>query len=132
MILIFFRSVSRKINDFRLEDFIDPDVQIDEVNGNYGLSAMLTDSLGDKLHLKLQNQLIRILPKHWKDQIVKVLTFQAGKYKGSDISKMCRLNGKKFQSLLEMTLFVCNQRLEDVPLVNNSVDKTFIAFVQGM
>ena len=125
-----------------MEDLIDLDVQSlasnnirgqnDEVKVNSGLSAKLTDFLDDNLYLKLRNHFIRILPQHWIDRIVKMITFQAGRYRGSDISKMCRLNGKKFHSLLEMTLFVCNQRLEDVPLVNNSVAKAFIAFVQGM
>ena len=136
------RSVSHQFNNFKLEDLIDLDVQSlasnnirgqnDEVKVNSGLSAKLTDFLDDNLYLKLRNHFIRILPQHWIDRIVKMITFQAGRYRGSDISKMCRLNGNQFQSLAEMAIYVCDQALEAVPQQKNRAAKALNSFFQGM
>ena len=78
-----------------------------------GLSSKLTDFLDDTLYLHLRNRIIRILPQHWIDRIVNIITFQAGKYKGSDIAKMCTLNGKQFSSLAEMAVYVCDQAFDN-------------------
>ena len=74
-----------------------------------GLSSRLSDFLDDSLYLNLRNKLIRILPDHWVHRIVNIITFQAKQYRGSDIAKMCKLNGNHFNSLAEMAVYVCDQ-----------------------
>ena len=74
-----------------------------------GLSSRLSDFLDDSLYLNLRNKLIRILPDHWVHRIVNIITFQAKQYRGSDIAKMCKLNGNQFNSLAEMAVYVCDQ-----------------------
>ena len=74
-----------------------------------GLSSRLSDFLDDSLYLNLRNKLIRILPEHWVHRIVNIITFQAKQYRGSDIAKMCKLNGNQFNSLAEMAVYVCDQ-----------------------
>ena len=64
-----------------------------------GLSSKLSDFLDDSLYLNLRDEIIRILPQHWVDRVVNIITFQAKKYRGSDIAKMCKLNGNQFKSL---------------------------------
>ena len=95
------------------------------------MSGQLSDFLDDNLYLKLRNQFIRILPQHWIDRIVNMITFQAGRYRGSDISKLCRLNGNQFASLAEMAIYVCDQALDDVKQQKTRAAKALNSFFQG-
>ena len=63
------------------------------------ISSKLSDFLEDTLYVHIRERIIRILPQHWIDRIVRIITFQAGQYRGSDIAKMCQLNGNQFDSL---------------------------------
>ena len=136
-----FRSVSHQFHNFKLEDLIDLDkVDFDLTSDDLkttqnevqnDLSAQLTDFLDDNLYLKLRNQFIRILPQHWIDRIVNMITFQAGRYRGSDISKLCRLNGNQFGSLAEMAIYVCDQALDDVKQQKTRAAKALNSFFQG-
>lgn len=108
------RGVSHTFTNFQLSDLLDLDqlnLQLTEEDNqavDESISSKLSDFLDDSLYLHLRKKIIRILPQHWIERIVKIITFQAGKYKGSDIAKMCRLNGQQFQSLAEMAVFVCD------------------------
>ena len=84
-------------------------VCLTDVSDEPQISEKLSDFLDDSLYLNLRNKLIRILPQHWVERIVNIITFQAKKYRGSDIAKMCKLNGNQFNSLAEMAVFVCDQ-----------------------
>ena len=75
------------------------------------ISEKLSNFLDDSLYISIRDRVIRILPQHWVDRIVRIITFQIGQYKGSDIAKMCKLNGNQFDSLAEMALYVCDQAL---------------------
>ena len=117
-----YRSVSHNLQNFKLNDLIDlehlpfnlnqsADLETQPIQPS-GLTSKLSEFLDDNLYLNLRNRIIRILPQHWVDRIVKIITFQAKKYKGSDISKMCTLNGQKFESLAEMAFYVCDKALQ--------------------
>ena len=41
-----------------------------------GLSSKLSDFLDDSLYLNLRDEIIRILPQHWVDRVVNIITFQ--------------------------------------------------------
>ena len=84
-------------------------VCLTDVSDEPQISEKLSDFLDDNLYLNLRNKLIRILPQHWVERIVNIITFQAKKYRGSDIAKMCKLNGIQYKSLAEMAVFVCDQ-----------------------
>ena len=136
-----YRSVSHQFTNFKLEDLIDLEnltsvTSADDfkrgVEVNSDLSSKLSDFLDDHLYLNLRNQFIRILPQHWIDRIVKMITFQAGRYRGSDISKMCRLNGNQFQSLAEMAIYVCDHALDQTgDQEKNRAAKALNSFFEG-
>ncbi len=115
-----YRSVSHTMHDFNLNDLIDIEALAKDQNQTstvqevqrQGLSDKIEDILQDNLYLNLRDKLIRILPQHWVDRVVEIISFQAGQYKGSDIPKLCKLNGKDFNSLAEMALYVCDNAFE--------------------
>ncbi len=117
-----YRGVSHTFTNFKLNDLLDleqlpsfssdiSDLESSEIQAS-GLSSKLSEFLGGNLYLNLRQKLIRILPQHWIDRIVNIITFQAGKYKGSDIAKMCKLNGNQFNSLAEMAVYVCDKAFQ--------------------
>ena len=121
------RSVSHTFQNFKLDDLIGLENlplnfnQSEDVEKiQLPISDKLSDFLDDSLYLHLRSKIIRILPKHWVDKIVQVVTFQAKKYKGSDIPKMCSLNGKKFETLAEMAIYVCDQAFQETVEVEKS------------
>ena len=48
-----------------------------------GLSSKLSDFLDDSLYLNLRSEIIRILPQHWVDRLVNIITFQVEWFKRS-------------------------------------------------
>jgi len=111
-----YRSVSHTFSNFKLDDLVDLENLTANLNSKdqpkiepSGLSSKLSDFLDDSLYLNLRDEIIRILPQHWVDRVVNIITFQAKKYRGSDIAKMCKLNGNQFSSLAEMGVYVCDQ-----------------------
>ena len=114
-----YRSVSHTMHDFNLNDLID--IEALASNGNNKTSQDiyaqdLSDKIGSilepNLYLNLRDKVVRILPQHWVNRVVDIITFHAGQYKGSDIPKLCRLNGNKFNSLAEMAFYVCDNAFE--------------------
>lgn len=115
------RGVSHTFVNFKLDDLIDLDELTLELSSNVaqlpdedqqsGIESRLSDFLQNSLYLHLRDKIIRILPQHWINRIVKIISFQATKYRGSDIAKMCKLNGHQHQSLAEMALYVCDRSL---------------------
>jgi hypothetical protein len=122
-----YRSVSHTFENFKLNNLVNLDEftfnltsnnnedfknrpQDSEVTSNE-LSSTLSNllKLEDSLYVNIRDRIIRILPQHWVDRILKIIQFQARQYRGSDIAKMCRLNSNQFESLAEMALYVCDQ-----------------------
>ena len=56
--------------------------QDSEVTSNE-LSSTLSNllKLEDNLHVYIRDRIIRILPQHWVDKILKIIQFQASKYR---------------------------------------------------
>merc|ERR1719491_1589745 len=113
-----YRSVSHTFSNFKLDDLVDLENLTANLNSKdepkiepSGLSSKLSDFLDDSLYLNLRDEIIRILPQHWVDRVVNIITFQAKKYRGSDIAKMCKLNGNQFNSLGKF--FYHNRKISD-------------------
>lgn len=111
------RGISHTIQDFKLDNLLALSnftlATTDGPQEPTDLPSKIESLLEKSLYLNLRDKLIKVLPDHWVQRIVDILTFQAGKHRGSDIPNLCRLNGKKFNTLAEMAVYLCGNAFID-------------------
>ena len=78
------------------------------------ISLKLDEFITDNIYVKLREKVFKILPEHWKQRIIDIVTFQVGRHNISSIPDICVLNEQsKLNRLSEMALYICSNTLEN-------------------
>lgn len=113
------RSISHDLTDFKLDNFVNfssfsaPPASIgDEPETETGNDNFLAEKIGTLLngglYLNIRNKVIKILPTHWVQRIIEIVSFQIGQHNFSQIPLLCTFNGIRFSSLPHMVTYVCD------------------------
>ena len=70
------KRISKRSNEFK-NGLRDSEATSNDLSST--LSNLL--KLEDNLHVYIRDRIIRILPQHWVDKILKIIQFQASKYR---------------------------------------------------
>ena len=110
------RSISHDVTNFKLDNFVNfssfssPQTLFEDNPGED--ENFLADKIGSLLHgglyLNLRDKVIKILPTHWVQRIVEIVSFQIGQHNFSQIPLLCTFNHIRFSSLPHMVTYVCN------------------------
>ena len=124
------RSISHDLTDFKLDNFVNfssfsspPSARINDgdaaadlglggfteaTNNDNFLAEKLGTLLNGGLYLNLRDKVIKILPTHWVQRIIEIVSFQIGQHNFSQIPLLCTFNGIRFSSLPHMVTYVCD------------------------
>ena len=125
------RSISHDLTNFKLDNFVnfssfstpasatidgdgEPGVDLgpgaftEATNNDNFLAEKLGTLLNGGLYLNLRDKVIKILPTHWVQRIIEIVSFQIGQHNFSQIPLLCTFNGIRFSSLPHMVTYVCD------------------------
>ena len=90
------------------------DVSSFEENLQTLISSKVDAFITDNIYVKLREKVFKILPEHWKQRIIDIVTFQVGRHTISSIPDICVINDQtKLNRLSQMALYVCSNTLEE-------------------
>ena len=69
--------------------------------------------IDDTLYVKLRENIIKIMPRHWVQRIVDIVSFQVSRHDPATVPDLCTINGRKFSQLTDMALYICSGTFED-------------------
>ena len=105
-----------KSNDINDESDSDPSVKDEpsfEENIQNLISSKLDEFITDNIYVKLREKVFKILPEHWKQRIIDIVTFQVGRHSISSVPDICVVNDQtKLNRLSQMALYICSNTLE--------------------
>ena len=83
------------------------------------ISSKLDEIINQNVYVKLREKVFKILPEHWKQRIVDIVTFQVSRHSISSIPDICVINEQtNLTRLSQMALYICSNTLEDGSLVS--------------
>ena len=83
------------------------------------ISSKLDEIINQNIYVKLREKVFKILPEHWKQKIVDIVTFQVSRHSISSIPDICVVNEQtNLTRLSQMALYICSNTLEEGSLVS--------------
>ena len=83
------------------------------------ISSKLDEIINQNIYVKLREKVFKILPEHWKQRIVDIVTFQVSRHSISSIPDICVVNEQtNLTRLSQMALYICSNTLEEGSLVS--------------
>ena len=81
------------------------------------ISSKLDEIINKNIYVKLREKVFKILPEHWKQRIVDIVTFQVSRHSISSIPDICVINEQtNLTRLSQMALYICSNTLEESSL----------------
>ena len=83
------------------------------------ISSKLDEIINQNIYVKLREKVFKILPEHWKQRIVDIVTFQVSRHSISSIPDICVINDQtNLTRLSQMALYICSNTLDQGSLVS--------------
>ena len=86
----------------------DPSIKVEpsfEENIQNLISSKLDEFITDNIYVKLREKVFKILPEHWKQRIIDIVTFQVGRHSISSVPDICVVNEQTKLNRLSQKLF---------------------------
>ena len=118
------RGITHSFEPFTLGDMLDINSTLANVESERETSENpVKELLNDQLYLKVRKKLISLIPEHWEQKIVNMVSFHMSNYKPSQIAHLCELNDQEFDNVVELGTFVCKNAL--TPQQRNLINEAF-------
>ena len=78
------------------------------------VGQFINETLSNNIYVKLRKKVFQILPEHWKQRIIDIVSFQVSRHSISSIPDICMLNNNQnLTRLSQMALYVCQSTFDN-------------------